>query len=68
MIFGALVAIIGTSDLVLGSLSKVFSSVHNISGVQAIILTANPVILGAFAIIFGASINFSSEALLIFGG
>ena len=56
LIFGALVAIIGVSDLILGSLSKVIGTFHIIPGVQSIIhvLTANPFILGAFAIIFGA--------------
>ena len=54
MIFGALVAIIGASDLILGSLSKVLVTFHVIPGVHAIILTANRFILDAFAIIFGA--------------
>ena len=54
MIFGALVTIIGASDLILGSLSKVLGTFHSIPGVQAITLTANPFILGVFAIIFGA--------------
>ena len=50
--FGALVAIIGASDL--GSLSKVLGTFHTIPGVQAITLTVTPFILGVFAIIFGA--------------
>ena len=54
IIFSALVAITGTSDLILGSLSKVRGTFHIKSGVQSIIPTANPFILGAFAIIFGA--------------
>ena len=54
IIFGALVTIIGASDLILGSLSKVLGTFHSIPGVQAIILTSNPFILGVFAIIFGA--------------
>ena len=54
MIFGALVAITGASDLLLSSLSKVLGTFHIIPDVQAIILTANSFILGAVAIIFGA--------------
>ena len=54
IIFGAVVAIISASDLILGSLSKVLRTFHIIPGVHAIILTANRFILGAFAIIFGA--------------
>ena len=52
IIFGALVAIIGASDL--GYLSKVLGTFHTIPGVQAITLTVTPFILGVFAIIFGA--------------
>ena len=54
LIFSALVAITGTSDLILGSLSKIRGTFHIKPGVQSIILTANPFILGAFAIIFCA--------------
>ena len=69
MTFGALVAIIGASDLILGSLSKVLGTFHLIPGVHAMILiTANRFILGAFAIIFGTWINFSDAAFFIFGG
>ena len=50
MIFGALVAIIGASDLILGPLPKVLGTFHIIPGVHVIILTANRFILGAFAI------------------
>ena len=53
-ILGALVAIIGASDLILGPLSKVRGTFHIKPSVQSIKLTANPFILGAFAIIFGA--------------
>ena len=67
-ILGALVAIIGASDLILGPLSKVRGTFHIKPSVQSIKLTANPFILGAFAIIFGAQINFSGAAFFIFGG
>ena len=50
----ALIAKIGASNLILGSLSKVLGNFRIVSGVQFIILTANPFILGAFAIIFDA--------------
>ena len=50
----ALIAKIGASNLILCSLSKVLGNFRIVSGVQSIILTANPFILGAFAIIFGA--------------
>ena len=54
IILGVVVAIIGASDLTLGSSSKELATFHILSGVQAIILTANRFILGVFAIIFGA--------------
>ena len=70
IIFGALVAIIGASDLMLGSFnsSKVLVTFHIIPGVQAIILTANPFILGVFAVILDAKINFSGVAFFKCGG
>ena len=45
IILGVVVAIIGASDLILGSSSKALGTFHIKSGVQAIILTANPFIL-----------------------
>ena len=38
----ALIAKIGASNLILGSLSKVLGTFRIVSGVQSIILTANP--------------------------
>lgn len=56
IIFSALAAIIDASDHILGSSFKIHGT-FNYTGVQAIILTAYPFILGMFAIIFGAHIN-----------
>ena len=54
IILGVVVAIFGASDLILGSSSKALGTFHIKPGVQAITLTANPFILGEFAIILGA--------------
>ena len=51
IILGVVVAIIGASDLILGSSSKALGTFYILSSVQAIILTANPFILGVFTIL-----------------
>ena len=53
IILGALVAIIVPVTLYWALYPRHSGTFHSIPGIQAIILTANPLILGAFAIIFG---------------